>query len=652
MSDWFKQASKEFQVGDIIRNNETKQEGLVINFYSGRYVIEFDSVADNSYKREVKSFPYAYVGDNFTKVRTLKREAVDYTLEGEEADEPAKDIMDIGAPKSKAEIILDEMSPSKGKKDVEKDYAVREKVGEDIQTLLNDIMEKAVATFGERAAEDLIVGGGLEYLRDTAPEEWSEKEKELIEQERTLGREIVAQAKSLFNESKTVQKNVDRLSYIQTQDGKGVFYPALGQLYNYFLGLYTDIHPLKVKPEEDVFIASNVLQEAANFLPEDKLESLSEAIQEGTLEDNSQIRKWLLSHLSAAEIKQWLDTLDTEQPDFHRQIKDWVYGLAMVGPTPSRLPHEPGVRGETLSPFHTLHGPRKEMRYYKENLDVETKERWLDKVKEELPHMADELSQALEGEGILSDEDLDKALDLLETEELEDMEEDDKTQGGEAKVEGSQKLKANLKAVYDVRVGDIFVDASYGKGTVTAVTNLTEGFVSVAFSEDMQIENYDVSKFVEPCYVESKEFPCPIDHAVITSSACLGDLPNTACSFLTFVDDAPTCVYHTVMSIYQEEGKLVKQTAIQREVKKNAVSEQLKQTLATALESAEFKEHDYYKIKQHEEVRVAGRVRKIKSNFCGEVLERNADSSLLVGWEDGTKTLAWEIELEGIAKGE
>jgi len=54
MLRWLKKANKtkEFQVGDIVKEKETGREGLIINKYLDRYIIEFSKVADNPLKKK------------------------------------------------------------------------------------------------------------------------------------------------------------------------------------------------------------------------------------------------------------------------------------------------------------------------------------------------------------------------------------------------------------------------------------------------------------------------------------------------------------------------------------------------------------------------------------------------------------------------
>jgi hypothetical protein len=201
------------------------------------------------------------------------------------------------------------------------------------------------------------------------------------------------------------------------------------------------------------------------------------------------------------------------------------------------------------------------------------------------------------------------------------------------------------KARYNVVNGQEVNDQEYGKGVVVATTNLESGFVSVAFGPNMVVDNYDAEKIVQPTFEEIPTFECPMDNTVIVADTCMGALPQEACPFLQFINDVPKCGFLNTCKQQRDNQCACKEQKIAAS-KQN--DEKYASKLNELLKTSSFTDHDYFQIVENVPVDVNGLVKKRSASMYGRVIERHADSSLTVKWNNGTETLSWESELQGI----
>jgi hypothetical protein len=209
------------------------------------------------------------------------------------------------------------------------------------------------------------------------------------------------------------------------------------------------------------------------------------------------------------------------------------------------------------------------------------------------------------------------------------------------------------KAVYDVVLGDEVVDAKYGTGAVTSVASLDDGVIEVTFGPNVRIAHYPVAKIASPCYVESEivEFKCPMDLNVITAEACLGeDEFVSPCSFLKFIDDKPHCSYADEMKKMKTEDIKKEVTAALNTIKTAEQKSKITAYLQEQVKLAKFDDHKWYTVAKFTPIRLHASVVKKGTEHTGEVIERNADSSLVVAWDTGEKTVNWENELVSLEK--
>ena len=203
----------------------------------------------------------------------------------------------------------------------------------------------------------------------------------------------------------------------------------------------------------------------------------------------------------------------------------------------------------------------------------------------------------------------------------------------------------HTKASYKVAKGQEVIDPVYGKGTVIGTDNLENGFVSVAFGPNVVVDQYDAGQIVQPTFEDLPTFECPMDKTIIAADLCIGAMPQEACPFLQFINNAPSCGFISACQKQRDDACTCKEqasTATKQE------QEKIASKLNDILKDASFSDHDYFQITEYVPVDVNGIVKKKSANLYGHVIERHSDASLTVRWNDGTESLSWESELNGI----
>ena len=203
----------------------------------------------------------------------------------------------------------------------------------------------------------------------------------------------------------------------------------------------------------------------------------------------------------------------------------------------------------------------------------------------------------------------------------------------------------HTKASYKVVKGQEVTDPIYGKGKVIGLDNLENGFVSVAFGPTVVIDQYDAGQIVQPVIENIPTFECPMDKTIIAADLCMGEVPQDACRFLQFINNTPSCGFNSACQKQHDEACDCKNKKV---LEQDQAQEKFASKLNEILKDASFSDHDYFQITEYVPVDVNGLVKKKSANLYGKVIERCADSSLTVRWNNGTETLAWESELQGI----
>lgn len=546
---WLKRISNQssFSVGDIVEEKNTKRLGLIVNEYQDRYIIEFDRVADNPFKRETKTLRKEEVLEKFTKVRSLYRKTnLSVNAAEKDVEVSQEDIEKIKD--DYVNIYLGGVSAEELENMLEKIY---EKIAEMALHAYNRVMEEGTAVFGESFAKRLMLGPLSEIIPpDITGEERKKRIEKLVEQEVALGKKLESELRALFPFSKKVQDKITDIMYyhytsIDPETGelieKRYAAPALGQLAMYFLNMY---------------LAS---KGAPLFVPKEK------GYEYGSTFGFNRIRDLVMKQLEEREIIERLEKIKEEAPELRKRVYDWLFKEGKISADELKM------------------------------------------ISEYFPEITSSLPA----------------------------------------VSSSKK-----KEFYDIMIGDEVIDEQYGKGKVTSIANLNDGFVEVSFGPNIKISSYPASKITKPFYaqVQTNEFQCPVDFSYITAEACLGSIPGTSCTFLKFIDNKPVCTYHEEMKKYAKKTEEERNKEIIREVKKVALYEKTKKDLEKALKLAQFEDHDYFIISSYVPIQLFGYVKKKGSEKVGEVISRNPDNSLEVRWTSGEKTTNWEVELEGISR--
>lgn len=262
------------------------------------------------------------------------------------------------------------------------------------------------------------------------------------------------------------------------------------------------------------------------------------------------------------------------------------------------------------------------------------------------------MKSALESAGVTKAE-IDKILEGMDLaiENFKKMEESQTKKEEPITTEVEEILKKGAtatmhkKAQYNVAKGQEVNDQIYGKGVVIGTENLESGFVSVAFGPNMVVDLYDAGQITQPTFVDLPTFECPMDKTIIAADMCIGDMPQEACPFLQFINDAPKCGFLDTCKQQQEHQCSCNEQQITAS-KQN--EDKYTSKLNELLKTSSFSDHDYFQIAENVPVDLNGVVKKKSASIYGKVIERHSDSSVTVQWNNGTASLAWESELQGV----